>query len=112
VSRGEQRRRFLERLEHPEKNWKFSPRDVAERRHWNEYLEAYEDAIASTATRDSPWYVIPADNKWFTRLMVGAAVVDALKTLDLRYPEPDASQKKALRASYHELAAEERHRRG
>jgi len=112
VSKGEQRSRFLERLEHPEKNWKFSQRDVEERRHWNDYQAAYEDAIAATATRQSPWYVIPADNKWFTRLMVGAAVIDALKTLDLRYPESDASQKKALRASYRELAAEERRRRG
>ena len=111
VTKGEQRRRFLERLEQPEKNWKFSERDVAERRAWKDYQQAYDDAIAHTAAPDAPWYVVPADNKWFTRLMVGAAVIEALKTLDLRYPEPDGSAKKGLRAAYRELSSGERRRR-
>ena len=79
--------RFLERLEQPEKNWKFSLADVKEREHWGEYMDAYEDMIRHTSTRDAPWYVIPADNKWFTRLVVAAAVIDALDSLDLQYPK-------------------------
>ncbi len=86
VSKGEQKRRFLERAEVSEKNWKFSASDMAERAFWDDYQDAYEDAIRQTATKDSPWYVIPADNKWFTRLVVAAAVVDALASLDLAYP--------------------------
>ena len=108
VSKAEQRRRFLERLEHPEKNWKFSEKDVAERRYWKDYQRAYEDTIRATATRDAPWYVIPADNKWFTRLMVGAAVIDALQSIDLAYPEPDPAKAKALAAARRELTREER----
>jgi len=111
VSKKEQRKRFLERLEHPEKNWKFSEKDVAERHYWKDYQQAYEDAIRATATKSSPWYVIPADNKWFTRLMVGAAVVAALKELDLEYPEPEPTKAKALRAARRALEGEVRKRR-
>lgn len=87
VSKDEQKKRFLERIDNPEKNWKFSSADAKERGHWNDYMKAYEDMIRNTATKDSPWYVVPADNKWFTRLVVAAAVIDALASLDLEYPE-------------------------
>lgn len=87
VSRGEQKKRFLERIDNPEKNWKFSSADAKERGHWNEYMKAYEDMIRNTSTKDSPWFVVPADNKWFTRLVVAAAVIDALASLELEYPE-------------------------
>ena len=103
VSKKEQRRRFLDRAEEPEKNWKFSASDMAEREHWNEYQDAYEDMIRNTATQNCPWYVVPADNKWFTRVVVGAAIVDTLASLDLAYPKVDnarlaeiANAKKAL----------------
>jgi PPK2 family polyphosphate:nucleotide phosphotransferase len=103
VSKKEQRRRFLDRAEEPEKNWKFSASDMAEREHWNEYQDAYEDMIRNTATQNCPWYVVPADNKWFTRVVVGAAIVDTLASLDLAYPKVDearlaeiAKAKKAL----------------
>ena len=106
VSKKEQKRRFLERAGEPEKNWKFSGSDMAERDHWDEYQDAYEDMIRNTATKHSPWYVVPADNKWFTRVVVGAAVVDTLASLDLAYPQVDkarleeiATAKKALMAS-------------
>ncbi len=92
VSRDEQKRRFLERIERPEKNWKFSPTDVRERAHWKEYMRAYEDMISRTSTEDSPWYVVPADNKWFTRLVVAAAVIDALASLGLHYPKVGRSK--------------------
>lgn len=87
VSPDEQKRRFLERLENPDKNWKFSEGDIKERGYWKDYMRAYEDTIRHTATKDSPWYVVPADNKWFTRLVVAAAIVDAMASLDLAYPE-------------------------
>ena len=87
VSREEQKRRFLERIENPDKNWKFSEADAKEREHWKEYMRAYEDMIRQTATEESPWYVVPADNKWFTRLVVAAAVVDTLDSLGLGYPK-------------------------
>jgi PPK2 family polyphosphate:nucleotide phosphotransferase len=87
VSRDEQKRRFLDRIEEPAKNWKFSSGDVAERGHWNDYMKAYEDMIRHTATPDAPWYVVPADNKWFTRIVVASAVIDALSSLNLKYPE-------------------------
>jgi len=99
VSRKEQKRRFLERLDQPEKNWKFSPGDVMERQHWAEYMHAYEQAIRATATKDAPWYVVPADNKWYTRLVVAAAIADALERLELAYPVIDAAQRKALAAA-------------
>ncbi|MCU0332586.1 MAG: polyphosphate kinase 2 family protein [Ignavibacteriaceae bacterium] len=87
VSKEEQKKRFLERIDNPEKNWKFSSADAKERGHWDEYMKAYEDMIRNTATKHSPWYVVPADNKWFTRLVVAAAVIDALASLELEYPE-------------------------
>jgi polyphosphate kinase 2 (PPK2 family) len=105
VSRDEQRKRFLERIEQPEKNWKFSATDARERGHWKDYMKAYEDMIRHTATKDAPWYVVPADNKWFTRIVVAAAVIDALAALDLHYPKVSkekldelAEAKKALLA--------------
>ena len=96
VSQEEQRRRFLARIELPEKNWKFSVNDVKERAHWDEYMEAYEDMIRATATEHAPWFVIPADNKWFTRLVVAAAIVDTLAGLDLAYPELDPERRTEL----------------
>jgi len=96
VSKGEQKRRFLERLDNPDKNWKFSSSDIQERGYWDDYQEAYEDTIRNTATPEAPWYVIPADNKWFTRVMVGAAVVDALDSLDLAYPKVDRAKQREL----------------
>jgi len=99
VSKKEQKRRFLERLENPEKNWKFSANDIKERAFWNNYMDAYEDMIRNTATPDAPWYVVPADNKWFTRIVVGAAVVEALDALDLRYPKVSKEKLKELSAA-------------
>ncbi len=99
VSKDEQKRRFLERLENPEKNWKFSANDIKERAHWDDYMAAYEDAIQSTASDEAPWYVVPADNKWFTRVVVAAAVIDALASLDLHYPEVGAETLKELAAA-------------
>jgi len=99
VSRKEQKKRFLARLDLPEKNWKFSSADVRERGHWDDYMAAFEDTIRATASKRAPWYVVPADNKWFTRLVVAAAVVDALAGLDLAYPEVDAAKKRELVAA-------------
>ena len=96
VSKDEQKKRFLERIDNPDKNWKFSSTDAKERGHWDDYMKAYEDMIRNTATKDSPWYVIPADNKWFTRLVVAAAVIDTLASLDLEYPEVDEAKLKEL----------------
>jgi len=103
VSKAEQKRRFMARLDEPEKNWKFSASDVMERRRWKEYQRAYEDAIRATATDYAPWYVVPADHKWFTRLVVAAAVVDALAELGLEYPKVGAAQRKALAVARREL---------
>jgi PPK2 family polyphosphate:nucleotide phosphotransferase len=99
VSKKEQKRRFLARLENPEKNWKFSGADLKERGFWDDYQQAYEDMIQNTATKDAPWYVVPADNKWFTRVVVAAAVIDALASLDLAYPEVSKAQRKELAAA-------------
>lgn len=99
VSKNEQKKRFMERLENPDKNWKFSSSDLAERGHWDDYQKAYEDTIRETATKDSPWYVVPADNKWYTRVVVAAVVIDALASLDLRYPKVDAAQLERLAAA-------------
>jgi PPK2 family polyphosphate:nucleotide phosphotransferase len=96
VSQKEQKKRFLARLDEPSKNWKFSASDVAERRHWDAYMACYESAIRATATPASPWYVVPADNKWFTRLIVVAAMNRALKGLKLHYPEVTEAQRAAL----------------
>jgi PPK2 family polyphosphate:nucleotide phosphotransferase len=106
VSRKEQKRRFLERLQDPAKNWKFSGADLAEREHWKDYMAAYEEMIRETATEQAPWYVVPADNKWYTRVVVAAGVVDALASLDLRYPEVPESQMATLRKARQALLAE------
>ena len=99
VSRNEQKRRFLERLEQPAKNWKFSPNDVRERPYWNEYMRAYEEAIRATASEHAPWYVVPADNKWYTRVVVAAAIIDRLGSLGLRYPKVNKAKKRDLAAA-------------
>jgi len=103
VSRAEQKRRFLERLETPEKNWKFSAADVRERECWNDYMIAYEEMIAATSSSRSPWYVVPADNKWYTRLVVAAAIVDTLQDLKLAYPNVDTEKRQQLQAARAEL---------
>ena len=99
VSKKEQKRRFLDRIENPEKNWKFSAADTREREFWDDYMAAYEDMIRHTATEASPWYVVPADNKWFTRVVVAAAIIDAMASLKLRYPEVGPAQLKELAAA-------------
>ncbi len=96
VSKKEQRRRFLERIENPQKNWKFSAADMNERGYWDEYQTAYEDMIRHTATGEAPWYVVPADNKWFTRVVVAAAVIETLASLGLKYPKVGPDQLKEL----------------
>ena len=103
VSKKEQQRRFLERIGDPLKNWKFSSNDAAERDYWDEYMEAYEEMIRETATKQAPWYVVPADNKWFTRTIVGAAVIDALADLDLAYPKVGPDKLKELAAAKNKL---------
>jgi PPK2 family polyphosphate:nucleotide phosphotransferase len=96
VSKKEQRQRFLERLEDPAKNWKFSINDVHEREHWDEYMKAYEQTIRHTASKYAPWYVVPADKKWFTRLVVASAIVENMHALDLDYPSLGKEELKAL----------------
>lgn len=96
VSRGEQKKRFLERLDKPEKNWKFSADDARERGHWDDYMEAYEDMIRNTATPHAPWYVVPADSKWFTRLVVAAGIIETLDGLKLAYPSVDEAKREEL----------------
>ncbi len=96
VSKKEQKKRFLDRLEEPDKNWKFALGDVEERKHWDAYQEAYEEAIRATATPWAPWYVVPADAKWYTRLVVASAVIDALEKMDLSYPEVDEAKRDEL----------------
>jgi PPK2 family polyphosphate:nucleotide phosphotransferase len=96
VSKKEQKKRFLERIDNPAKNWKFSSADAEERGHWDEYMEAYEDMIRSTSTKEAPWYVVPADNKWFTRLVVAAAVIETLTELGLEYPKVGKQQVEEL----------------
>lgn len=106
VSKKEQKKRFLARLDEPEKNWKFSPGDIHERRYWDDYQDAYEDMIRNTATKHAPWYVVPADNKWFTRLVVSTVIVDTLESLDLAYPKVEPKKKVALEESRHVLESE------
>jgi PPK2 family polyphosphate:nucleotide phosphotransferase len=106
VSKKEQKKRFLARLDNPEKNWKFSASDLKERAFWDDYQEAYEDMIRHTATEDAPWYVVPADNKWFTRVVVAAAVVSTLGSLDLAYPKVSPEKLKELAAARRALLAE------
>jgi len=97
LSKKEQKRRFLERLEAPGKNWKFSMSDALERQHWDKYMRAYEDMIRNTSTKHAPWYVVPADHKWFTRLVVAEATINAMESLDLSFPKMDAEKRKELK---------------
>ena len=106
LSRTEQKKRFLERLDTPDKNWKFSTADARERGHWKAYMKAYEDMIRNTATPRAPWYVVPADNKWFSRLVVAGAVVEAMAGLELHYPRVGAEKKKELAAARRMLMTE------
>jgi PPK2 family polyphosphate:nucleotide phosphotransferase len=106
VSKAEQQRRFLERLERPEKNWKFSSADLAERKYWNKYQEAYEQALAATSTAWAPWHVIPADHKWLMRLLVADILTNTIKSLDLTYPEPTREERAALAVAREELLDE------
>jgi PPK2 family polyphosphate:nucleotide phosphotransferase len=106
VSKEEQRQRFLDRLTIPEKNWKFSMADVKERNCWDDYQNAYEEAIQHTSTPQAPWYVVPADHKWFTRVVVAGAVIDALEELDLAYPKVDATKREELKLVKSELERE------
>ena len=106
VSRKEQKKRFNERLDDAEKNWKFSPYDVMERKFWDDYMDAFEQAIRATASKHAPWFVVPADNKWFTRLVVEAAIMDAVGNLGLAYPKLDAAKQKELAAARTALAHE------
>jgi PPK2 family polyphosphate:nucleotide phosphotransferase len=99
LSRQEQKQRFLDRLEEPQKNWKFSAADVQERKYWDKYMKAYEEAIRHTASEHAPWYVVPADHKWFTRVVVAAAIVEALEELGLAYPKVDAEKRRTLESA-------------
>src|SRR5216110_2334089 len=103
VSKKEQKRRFLDRIEDPLKNWKFSSNDAAERDFWDDYMQAYEEMIQVTATKAAPWYVVPADNKWFTRVVVAGAVIETLASLDLAYPKVDQGKLKELAAAKKKL---------
>jgi PPK2 family polyphosphate:nucleotide phosphotransferase len=103
LSKEEQKRRFLARLEEPEKNWKFSATDIRERKYWNDYHDAYEDMIRNTATEYAPWYVVPADHKWFMHLVISAVIVDTLEELNPSYPKMDPSERKELEAAKREL---------
>jgi PPK2 family polyphosphate:nucleotide phosphotransferase len=106
MSREVQKKRFMKRLDTPEKNWKFSASDVHERKFWADYMRAYEEAIRATASEHAPWFVVPADNRWFTRLVVAAAIVEAVEQLDLTYPKVDAEKKKELATMRAALAHE------
>jgi len=106
LSRGEQKKRFLARLDRPDKNWKFSINDAKERGFWKDYMRAYEDTIRNTATDYAPWYVVPADNKWFTRVVVAAAVIETLASLDLAYPEVGKEKLKELDVARQALMVE------
>ena len=96
VSRQEQARRFLKRIDHPEKNWKFSPSDVRERRHWDDYQQAFDSMLTQTSTRWAPWYVVPADHKWFSRLATAAVLVTALRAINPGYPAADPAERKEM----------------
>lgn len=106
VSKEEQKRRFIERIEKPEKHWKFSAQDLVERGHWDSYMEAYEDMIRNTATKTAPWHVVPADNKWFTRMVIAATIVDRLEKLDPSFPEVDEKTLKEMKEARKQLANE------
>jgi PPK2 family polyphosphate:nucleotide phosphotransferase len=96
ISKSEQKRRFLSRLDEPSKNWKFSAADLKERAYWDGYMDAYEEMIRQTATHHAPWYVVPADNKWFTHLVVAGAIIETLDSLGLAFPEVTAEQRRTL----------------
>lgn len=98
ISKKEQKKRFLERLEDPTKNWKFSMDDIKERKFWDDYQEAFEEMIQNTSTKRAPWYVVPADNKWYARLVVASAIIEKLDSLDLEFPEVDKEKRKELAA--------------
>jgi len=106
VSMEEQKRRFLERLDRPEKHWKFSESDLAERAHWDQYMQAYSDCLSATSTKWAPWYVVPADHKWVTRAVVADVVTTAIRSLDLKYPEVTDEQRKRLADARRQLATE------
>ena len=106
ISREEQRRRFLDRLDRKEKEWKFSLADVEERRRWDDYMSAYEDMIRATATPHAPWYVVPADHKWYARLVVASAIVETLESLDLQFPTIDPAKRKELKTVRRALTKE------
>ncbi|HEY6352460.1 MAG TPA: polyphosphate kinase 2 family protein [Candidatus Angelobacter sp.] len=112
VSKEEQKQRFLKRLDEPEKNWKFSDADVRERQCWDDYMHAYEEMIQQTATPHAPWYVVPADHKWFTRLVVGSAIIETLKDLKLSYPQVDPARRKQLGAARAALEGKAHKRKG
>lgn len=106
ISRDEQRKRFLARIDEPEKHWKFAPSDVAERRHWDAYMKAYEEAIAATSTEHAPWYVVPADRKWVSRAVVAAVLAATIRGLGLEWPKVDAAKKKLIEEARGELERE------
>jgi PPK2 family polyphosphate:nucleotide phosphotransferase len=106
LSKGEQRRRFLARLEDPEKHWKFSAKDVAERAYWDDYMRAFEEAISATSTEWAPWYIIPADNKWVSRALVANIIVSTIRSLDLEYPQIDESKRAEIEAARRALEDE------
>ena len=106
VSRREQAKRFLKRIDHPDKNWKFSPSDVRERRHWDEYQQALDIMLSQTSTKWAPWYVVPADHKWFSRLATAAVLARALHAIDPRYPAADPSVRDEMTQARTELVAE------
>lgn len=106
VSKQEQAKRFLQRIDHPEKNWKFSPSDVRERRHWDEYQQAFDTMLSQTSTQWAPWYVVPADHKWFSRLATAGVLVTALRAINPRYPPPDPAEREQMARVRAELAAE------
>jgi PPK2 family polyphosphate:nucleotide phosphotransferase len=108
LSRDEQRRRFLDRIDDPAKNWKFSEADVAERAHWDAYMRAYEAAIRATAREEAPWFVVPADSKWYARLVVASVLVDAMASVDLHYPVVDDAQRARLAGCREQLVSERR----
>ena len=106
VSKDEQKRRFLERLDRPDKHWKFSAADLAERAYWDQYMKAYEDCLSATSTKWAPWYVIPADHKWVTRAVVADVITTTIRSLDLKYPEVTDVQRAALAAAKQRLLSE------
>jgi PPK2 family polyphosphate:nucleotide phosphotransferase len=108
ISKDEQRRRLLARLDDPSKNWKFSVSDATEREYWDQYIAAYEQMLGATSTENAPWYVVPADHKWFSRTAIGEIVTDTLDSLDLHYPKPDAEQEKALQRIRKQFETEKR----